>query len=135
MSSLTCEGGELDIQECTFSVPDATCQSHAHDSIVFCGSAGDGFQEGAARLLSFDGSPSIDGAGRLEVFHAGTWGPVCKSGFTSGSANVACKAKLWASQAQRVAFQVAAIILAITIAGKLRRSSARWPALGKKPIC
>ena len=92
MSSLTCEGGELDIQECTFSVPDATCQSHAHDSIVFCGSAGDGFQEGAARLLRFDGSPSIDGAGRLEVFHAGTWGPVCKSGFTSGSANVACKA-------------------------------------------
>ena len=93
MSSLTCEGGELDIQECAFSVPDTTCLGHAHDSIVYCGAgSADGFQEGAARLLSFDGSPSIDGAGRLEIFHAGAWGPVCKSGFTVGAANVACKA-------------------------------------------
>lgn len=94
MSSLTCEGGELDIQECVFSVPDTTCLGHAHDSIVYCGAGGsaDGFQEGAARLLSFDGSPSIDGAGRLEIFHSGAWGPVCKSGFTVGAANVACKA-------------------------------------------
>lgn len=94
MSSLTCEGGELDIQECTFSLPDSTCLEHAHDSIVYCGvdvRAGV-FQESAARLLSFDGSPSIDGAGRLEIFHAGAWGPVCKSGFTIGAANVACKA-------------------------------------------
>ena len=61
MSSLTCGGGELDIQECAFSVPDTTCLGHAHDSIVYCGTGGsaDGFQEGAARLLSFDGSRAI----------------------------------------------------------------------------
>lgn len=94
MSSLACEGGELDIQECVFSVPDTVCLGHAHDSIVYCGVGGSatGFQEGTTRLLSFDGSPSIDGTGRLELFHGGAWGPVCKSGFTLGSATVACKA-------------------------------------------
>lgn len=28
--------------------------------------------------------------GRLEVFHAGQWGTVCSSGFTSEDANVTC---------------------------------------------
>jgi len=93
MSSLACQGGELDIQDCLFSAPDTACLGHAHDSIVYCGldAEGGGFEDGAARLLSFDGSPSIDGFGRLEVFHGGAWGPVCKSGFTSGAASLACK--------------------------------------------
>ena len=94
MSNLACEGGELDIQECSFSAPDTACLGHSGDAIVYCGVNGGvgGFQEGAGRLLSFDGSPSVDGVGRLEIFHAGMWGPVCKSGFTIGAANVACKA-------------------------------------------
>jgi len=93
MSDLKCEGGELDIHECAFTSPDATCLSHDYDSIVFCGFEDTvRFQEGSVRLLSYDGSPSIDGVGRLEVFHASSWGPVCTSGFTLGAANVACKA-------------------------------------------
>ena len=91
MSALKCNGGELDLQQCEFSAPDEICQEHAHDSIVYCGTSGDGTQEGAGRLLSFDGSPSIDGIGRFEVFHGNAWSPVCKSGFTAGAANVACK--------------------------------------------
>ena len=94
MSALNCAGGELDIQECASSQPGPECQDHAHDSIVFCGMDSDleGFQDGGVRLLSFDGSPSIHGVGRLEVYHAGKWGPVCKSGFSAGAAQVACKA-------------------------------------------
>jgi len=94
MSNLACKGGELDIQECAFSSPETICLGHAHDSVVFCGREGSatGFQEGSVRLLSFDGAPSIDGVGRLEMFHAGAWGPICTSGFTVGAANVACKA-------------------------------------------
>ena len=94
MASLTCAGGELDIQECSFSAPDAQCAAHSGDSVVFCGSSGGAGSvvAGASRLLSSDGSPSVDGSGRLEIFHDGAWGPVCFSGFTAGAANVACKA-------------------------------------------
>ena len=94
MASLTCAGGELDIQDCSFSAPDAACLEHAGDSVVFCGSSGGAgsIQNGAVRLLGADGSPSIDGSGRLEIYLAGAWGPVCFSGFTAGAANVACKA-------------------------------------------
>ena len=62
--------------------------------MVYCGSdqVAGGFSDGAERLLSYDGSPSIDGFGRLEVFHGGVWTPVCTSGFTAGAAAVACKA-------------------------------------------
>lgn len=93
MANLVCEGGELDIQECSFSKPSASCLGHERDSIVYCGGeSSGGFTDGTLRLLSFDGSPSIDGVGRLEIFHGGAWGPVCSSGFTAGAAAVACKA-------------------------------------------
>ncbi len=62
------------------------------DSIVYCGRAGSGLPEdGSLRLLA-GGAPSIDGVGRLEIFANGAWSPVCSSGFTPGSASVACKA-------------------------------------------
>ena len=94
MASLACKGGELDIEECSSSEPDETCLDHSQDSIVYCG-VGDnsgGFAEGTVRLLGSDNAPSIDGAGRLEIFRNGAWGPVCSSGFTVGAAAVACKA-------------------------------------------
>ena len=94
MASLNCAGGELDIQDCSYSIPDAGCASHAGDAIVFCGSKGGaGFVEpGALRLLDIDGAPSIDGLGRLEVFDNNAWVPVCYSGFNAAAAAVACKA-------------------------------------------
>ena len=94
MASLTCSGGELDIQDCMHSIPDADCATHAGDAVVFCGSKGGaGFVEsGALRLLDVDGAPSIDGVGRLEIFNDNAWAPVCHSGFNAAAATVACKA-------------------------------------------
>ena len=93
LANLVCDGGELDFQDCSFTAPDAACLDHALDSIVYCGREGysSDAPEGTSRILSFDGSPSIDGVGRLEMFAAGGWSPICTSGFTSGAANVACK--------------------------------------------
>lgn len=93
MQNLQCAGGELDIQSCSWSVPDAACQTHEHDAIVYCGNepAKRLLREGAARLIASVGSPSLDGVGRLEIFHAGVWSSVCVSGFSHGSAQVACK--------------------------------------------
>ena len=92
MADVSCKGGELDILECSYSSPQASCLGHEKDAIVFCGMNSDtGFEEGATRLVSAEGAPSLNGIGRLEVFHDAAWGTVCKSGFTSGAASVACK--------------------------------------------
>ncbi len=92
MEDLECTGGELDILSCSCKAPTEKCASHRMDSIVYCGKSGAGLPEdGSSRLLA-GGAPSIDGAGRLEIFTSGAWSPVCSSGFTPGSASVACKA-------------------------------------------
>ena len=93
MQDLRCEGGELNIQDCSWDSPGAGCADHTLDSVVFCGieDVAGKTKEGALRLLSFDGSPSIDGEGRLEMFKDGSWAPVCSNGFTAGSETVACK--------------------------------------------
>jgi len=93
MKDLKCKGGELDIQDCSWDVSGSSCSGHALDSIVYCGTDGSAgnAEDGALRLLSHDGSPSIDGEGRLEMLKAGRWAPVCSSGFTDGAAVVACK--------------------------------------------
>ena len=49
------------------------------------------YADGTLRLVSHDGSPSINGAGRLDMLRAGVWGSVCSEGFTPGSAGIACK--------------------------------------------
>lgn len=43
------------------------------------------------RILDVSGAPSIDGVGRLEMFLAGEWAPICSDGFGDGAAAVACK--------------------------------------------
>ena len=93
MANLDCSGGELDIQECSYTEPNATCLDHMRDSIIFCSDGKDAgqFAEGTLRLLGVEGAPSISGAGRLEVFSAGKWAPVCRTGFSKGAATVACK--------------------------------------------
>merc|ERR1712032_407087 len=93
MKDLVCLGGELDVEECTWITPDTACAEHALDSIVYCASAdgSDTLQDGALRLISSDGSPSVDGEGRLEMFVSQEWAPVCNEGFTEGSEVVACK--------------------------------------------
>ena len=65
---------------------------HAHDTVVYCtSSATAGALQGAVRLITADGSPSVDGEGRPEIFIESSWGPICSSGLSSGAATVICK--------------------------------------------
>ena len=93
MKDLRCEGGELQIQDCNWAPPDAGCSGHVLDSVVYCGNDGKAgvTTDGSFRILSHDGSPSIDGEGRLEIFRAGGWAPICSNGFTAGAEALACK--------------------------------------------
>ena len=91
VKDLSCTGHEWDITECTWAAPDASCLNHEHDAVVYCGTEETGLHDGLLRLIARDGSPSIDGGGRLEMFKAGSWAPVCNSGFAPGSVGVACK--------------------------------------------
>ena len=73
MSNLICDGSELGFQDCSAGAPDSSCLDHSFDSIVFCGKEGvsTGIAENTIRLLSHDGSPSVDGLGRVECFMVG----------------------------------------------------------------
>jgi rhodanese-related sulfurtransferase len=93
MQHLTCEGDELDVQSCKWTAPEELCAKHEHDAIVYCGNAPASrlVEEGSSRLIGADGSPSLGGTGRLEIYRGGAWVTVCASGFTHGSAQMACK--------------------------------------------
>jgi hypothetical protein len=97
LKSLNCQGHELTIDECSFSTPDESCLTHAYDAIVSCGNVDSPpFVEGQLRLIDSEGAPSMfetgsGVTGRLEIFYSGVWAPVCKEGFSPGSASVACK--------------------------------------------
>ena len=78
------------------SIIDDACLSHGSDAVIFCGASSVGaFPDGELRLVGPTGAPALPKeAGRLEVFlgdFSNLWAPVCKLGFTSGSASVACK--------------------------------------------
>ena len=94
IADLTCSGSEWSLEECSWSAPDDACLGHGQDTILYCSKsdASGSVPKGAVRLISSDGSPSIDGKGRPEVYADGTWAPICKSGITMGSQTVICKA-------------------------------------------
>ena len=93
--SVKCVGTELSLDECNSEAVDDACLSHASDAIIFCGlKSAEPFSNGELRLIGAAGAPSFPGeAGRLETVLATskTWAPVCKAGFSSGAAAVACK--------------------------------------------
>lgn len=91
MKNLKCRGDEMDLASCAWEAPDEICAQHDADSVVHCASDAEVLTEGDLRLISFDGAPSADGVGRLEVFSEGAWGPVCADGFGAGAAAVSCK--------------------------------------------
>jgi len=92
MADLKCSGAEWTVEECMWSAPDDSCAGHAYDTVVYCTSSeGAGASHGAVRLISDDGSPSIDGKGRPEINIGGAWAPICNSGLSSGAAGVICK--------------------------------------------
>ena len=90
MRGLACRGSELSVSECSWSAPDQACFGHALDAVVFCGEASrSSTPEGAVRLLSNEGAPSLTGTGVLEVYVSSAWAPVC--GISPGAVTVACK--------------------------------------------
>ena len=105
VKSLRCTGDELSVSECAWSKADEECASHKLDSVVYCGrnDAVRFFVGFAARLLNFDGAPTVDGTGRLETFVDGAWSPVCRIGFGSSTAAVACKSMGYAGVATEAA--------------------------------
>ena len=93
MADLTCSGSEWSLEECSWSAPDDTCMGHAQDTIIYCSKseASGSTSKGSIRLISEDGSPSIDGKGRPEIHLDGAWSPICNSGITPGAQTVICK--------------------------------------------
>eukprot|EP00927_Polykrikos_kofoidii_P003209 TRINITY_DN1127_c0_g3_i1.p1 TRINITY_DN1127_c0_g3~~TRINITY_DN1127_c0_g3_i1.p1 ORF type:complete len:256 (-),score=29.55 TRINITY_DN1127_c0_g3_i1:59-826(-) len=92
MRDLHCRGDEVAITGCVWEQPDEECLKHDTDAIVFCSREGDELlHEGMVRLVASDGTPSLDGKGRLEIARQGVWEPVCSDGFTDGAALIACK--------------------------------------------
>ena len=93
--AMQCAGTEMSLKECKHDAPDDACLSHASDSVVFCGaSTTSAFFDGELRLIGASGAPVLRyEVGRLEMYlaHTQAWAPVCRQGFTSGSATVACK--------------------------------------------
>ena len=93
--NVKCAGPELSLGECEFEPADDACLSHVSDAVVFCGVNGvSPFADGKLRLVGEGGAPALPHtAGRLEMYLGAVqaWVPVCRNGFTSGSAAVACK--------------------------------------------
>ena len=91
VQNLRCEGTEDQLSQCQWEAPDKSCLDHSNDSIVRCNST-DSIEPGEGSLRLVDGDGSLNsGVGRLEVQLNNNWTPVCKDGFTQGSALVACK--------------------------------------------
>lgn len=93
--NVKCSGAELSLGNCELEPADEGCLSHGSDAVVFCGTSGAAaFPDGQLRLVDAVGAPALPRVpGRLEMYlaEAQAWGPVCRNGFTSGSAAVACK--------------------------------------------
>ncbi|CAE7829973.1 PRSS12 [Symbiodinium sp. KB8] len=85
----------MSLDECSSEAVDDACLRHGSDAVIFCGASSvTAFPDGKLRLVGATGAPALPKeAGRLEAFLGASqaWAPVCKLGFTSGSASVACK--------------------------------------------
>ena len=88
LQNLRCEGTEDSLSQCQWEEPDKSCLDHSKDSMFRCNSSRE--SEGSLHLVDEDGNLN-SGVGRLEVLLHENWTPVCRDGFTQGSASVACK--------------------------------------------
>lgn len=95
MKNLQCKGTEGGVQDCEWDTPDPECFDHQKDIIIACfdRGPGDDVPEGQLRLVDHDGGPVQNGSGhgRLEMFHDGHWGAVCRDSFHPGDVQVACR--------------------------------------------
>uniref|UniRef100_A0A672KR37 Si:dkey-21h14.12 n=1 Tax=Sinocyclocheilus grahami TaxID=75366 RepID=A0A672KR37_SINGR len=76
-----CDGNETKLSECSISSWSRAECSHRQDVGVICSS------RGSIRLVGSGG----DCAGRLEVFHSGSWGAVCDDSWDIKDAHVVCR--------------------------------------------
>ena len=128
MKNLNCKGGEMSLEECVCEEADEACLSHAGDAVVYCGVLGAGpFADGTLRLVVETGAPALGlgsgTSGRLDMYlaSAGSWAPVCKTGFTSGSAAVVCEQMGFSGQSARLAL----------LAGRRQLCASKWASAGK----
>jgi len=77
LDNVTCNGTETDISTCRHGGWGRYSCSHADDVSVSCIS------------VRITGAPSPQ-EGRLEVYHNGTWGTVCRNNFSNASVQVVC---------------------------------------------
>uniref|UniRef100_A0A8C1XRJ7 SRCR domain-containing protein n=1 Tax=Cyprinus carpio TaxID=7962 RepID=A0A8C1XRJ7_CYPCA len=76
-----CDGNETKLSECSISSWSRAECSHSRDVGVICSG------RGSIRLVGSGG----DCAGRLEVFHSGSWGTVCDDSWDIKDAHVVCR--------------------------------------------
>eukprot|EP00435_Cladocopium_sp_Y103_P033438 s2403_g8.t1 len=84
MDEVNCLGNETRLDQCSFLNWGEHDCAHSEDVGVDC------TQD---PVLPVEGDLRLSGGniGRLDVYHAGTWGTVCNSGFTDAEARVACR--------------------------------------------
>ncbi|EFN55971.1 hypothetical protein CHLNCDRAFT_22917, partial [Chlorella variabilis] len=85
LSQVACTGNETRLEDCrSRGWGHAPKCSHAMDVAIRCSST----KQVAITVRLLNGSDTS--SGRLEVWHNGTWGTVCKTGFNATDASVAC---------------------------------------------
>ncbi|KAK3517235.1 hypothetical protein QTP70_001249, partial [Hemibagrus guttatus] len=97
-----CQGKETHLSRCGVSSWSRAACSHRHDAGVICNGSSVAVHEGRVRLSGMNvfnpthssirlvGSRG-DCAGRLEVFHSGSWGTVCDDSWDIEDAQVVCR--------------------------------------------
>ncbi|XP_042592194.1 scavenger receptor cysteine-rich type 1 protein M130-like, partial [Cyprinus carpio] len=82
-----CDGNETKLSECSISSWSRAECSHSRDVGVICSSESILLCQSPALLVGSGG----DCAGRLEVFHSGSWGTVCDDSWDIKDAHVVCR--------------------------------------------
>uniref|UniRef100_A0A8C1CEI6 Soluble scavenger receptor cysteine-rich domain-containing protein SSC5D n=1 Tax=Cyprinus carpio carpio TaxID=630221 RepID=A0A8C1CEI6_CYPCA len=82
-----CDGNETKLSECSISSWSRAECSHGRDVGVICSDSSLALHDGLVRL-SGEGQYC---AGRLEVFHSGSWGTVCDDSWDIKDAHVVCR--------------------------------------------